>query len=112
MKKLNKPDYINAAATAVAALGLILAFVGCLVLSTKEGIGVNLALSPVVYIGAALIVAGLVGAILGNLRYIKSTDMNRVAASLALYVTVIALLVVIVLVAYTIFIPVLNPSNG
>ena len=38
--------------------------------------------------------------------------MNRVLASLALYVAVIALLAVLVLVVYTIFIPVLNPSNG
>lgn len=112
MMKLNKSDYINVASSAAAAIGLILAFVGCLALSGKEGIGVNLALSPVVYIGVALIVIGLAGAIFGNLRYIKGNDMNRFAASLALYITVVALLVVIVLVAYTIFIPVLNPSNG
>ncbi|WP_294547124.1 hypothetical protein [uncultured Pseudoflavonifractor sp.] len=110
--KLNKLDFINAASIAAALLGLILALVGCLVLSVQEGIGVNLSLSPVVYVGAALIVLGLIGAIAGNVLYNRRGDMNRVLASLALYVTVIALLAVLVLVVYTIFIPVLNPSNG
>ena len=110
--QLNKLDFINAASIAAARLGLILALVGCLVLSVQEGIGVNLSLSPVVYVGAALIVLGLIGAIAGNVLYNRRGDMNRVLASLALYVTVIALLAVLVLVVYTIFIPVLTPSNG
>ena len=89
--KLNKPDFINVASIAAALLGLVLALVGCLVLSVQEGIGINLSLSPAVYVGAALIVLGLVCAIAGNVLYNKRSDMNRVLASLALYVAVIAL---------------------
>lgn len=110
--KLNKLDFINAASIAAALLGLVLALAGCLVLSVQEGIGVNLSLSPAVYAGVALIVLGLVCAIVGNVLYNRHSEMNRVLASLALYVAVIALLAVLVLVVYTIFIPVLNPSNG
>lgn len=110
--KLNKADYINVASTAAALLGLILVLVGCLLFSPVLGIGINLNLSPAVYVGAVLIVAGFIGAILGNLRYNRTQGMNRVAASLALYVVVIAAMIMVMLIAYTIFIPVINPSNG
>ena len=110
--KLNKLDLINVASIAAALLGLVLALVGCLVLSVQEGIGVNLSLSPVVYIGVALIVLGLICSIVGNVLYVRRGGMNRALASLALYVAVIAFLAVLVLVVYTIFIPVLSPSNG
>lgn len=109
--KLHKLDYLNLAGGAIALAGFILAVIGCTVLSVPEGIGMNLDLSPVVYIGVALIIVGLAAAIVGNAFY-KSHDMNRAVASTALYIAAIALMVVIVLIAYTIFIPVINPSNG
>lgn len=109
--KLNKFDYVSVASSAAAVAGLILTFVGCLVLSVQEGIGVNLSLSPVVYAGAGIILLGLVGAIVSNILY-KKNDMNRVVATIAIYLAVIAFMVMTVLIAYTILIPVLNPSNG
>jgi len=109
--KLNKYDSISVISAAAAVVGLALAFVGCLVLSAQEGIGVNLSLSPVVYVGVVVIVLSLGGAIAANVLYEKK-EMNRVAATVAIYLAVIAVMVVIVLVAYTILIPVLNPSNG
>lgn len=110
--KLTKFDLINAASAAAAAFGLVLALVGCLILSIPEGIGINLSLSPVVYVGVALIVCGLIGAIVGNVLYNRNDNMNRFWASLSLYVAVIAVLAVVLLVAYSIFIPVLRPANG
>jgi len=109
--KLNKFDYLSAASAAGAVIGLVLAFVGCLVLSVQHDIGVNLSLSPVAYVGVVVIVLSLVGAIAANVLFEKK-DMNRVVATVAIYLAVIAVMVVIVLVAYTILIPVLNPSNG
>lgn len=109
--KLNKLDYLSVASSAAAVVGFALALVGCLVLSVQEGIGVNLSLSPVVYVGVVMILAGLVGAIAANVLYSKN-DMNRVAATVAIYLAVIAVMAVSILVAYTILIPVLNPSNG
>ena len=106
----NKFDYISVV-SAAAVVGLILAFVGCLVLSVQEGIGVNLSLSPVVYLGVVVIIFSLVSAIVANALYEKK-DMNRAVATIAIYLAVVAVMVVIVLVAYTILIPVLNPSNG
>jgi len=109
--KLNKFDYISVISAVAAVIGFVMALVGCLVLSTQEGIGVNLSLSPVVYLGIVIIFLSLVGAIVGNVLYEKM-DMNRVAATVAIYLAVIAVMAVIVLVAYTVLIPVLNPSNG
>lgn len=109
--KLNKLDYLSVASAAAAVVGFALALVGCLVLSVQEGIGVNLSLSPVVYIGIVIILVNLVGAIAANVLYGKN-DMNRVAATAAIYLAVIAVMAVSILVAYTILIPVLNPSNG
>ena len=57
--KLHKFDYLNLAGGALAVVGLILAVIGCAVLSVPEGIGMNLDLSPLVYVGVALIAAGL-----------------------------------------------------
>lgn len=109
--KLNRFDYISVASAIAAVVGLVLASVGCLVLSVQEGIGVNLSLSPVVYVGAVLILLSLAGAIAGNVLYEKNS-MNRVAATVAIYLAVIATMALTILVAYTILIPVLNPSNG
>lgn len=111
MLRLNKLDYINVAGGALAIVGFILGVIGCAVLSVPEGIGVNTDLSPMVYVGIALIVLGLAAAITGNVFY-KSHDMNRVVADIAIYAAVILLMIMIVVVAYTIFIPVINPSNG
>ena len=109
--KLNKLDYLSITSSAAAVVGLALALVGCLVLSVQEGIGVNLSLSPVVYVGVIIILVSLAGAIAANVLFSKN-DMNRVAATAAIYLAVIAAMVVSVLVVYTILIPVLNPSNG
>ncbi|HIR40115.1 MAG TPA: hypothetical protein IAB90_07030 [Candidatus Coproplasma stercoripullorum] len=111
MLRLNKLDYLNVGGCALAVIGFILGVIGCAVLSVPEGIGVNTDLSPMVYVGIALIVLGLAAAITGNAFY-KSHDMNRVAASVTIYVAVILLMVMILVVAYTIFILVINPSNG
>ena len=109
--KLHKFDYLNLAGGALAVVGLILAVIGCAVLSVPEGIGMNLDLSPLVYVGVALIAAGLAASSVGNAFY-KRCDMNRAIASAALYAAAIALMVVVVLIACTIFRPVINPSNG
>lgn len=109
--KLHKLDYLSVASSAAAVAGFILALVGCLVLSVQEGIGVNLSLSPVVYVGVIIILVSLAGAIAANVLYGRN-DMNRAAAAIAIYLAVIATMAVSFLVAYTILIPVLNPSNG
>lgn len=109
--KLHKFDYLNLAGGALAVVGLILAVIGCAVLSVPEGIGMNLDLSPLVYVGVALIAAGLAASSVGNAFY-KRCDMNRAIASAVLYAAAIALMVVVVLIACTIFLPVINPSNG
>lgn len=109
--KLNKLDYLSIASAAAAVVGFALALVGCLVLSVQEGIGINLSLSPVVYVGVAVILVSLAGAIAANVLYNRN-DMNRVAATVAIYLAVLAVMAVSVLVAYTILIPVINPSNG
>lgn len=109
--KLNKFDSISVISAVAAVAGFVMALVGCLVLSTQEGIGVNLSLSPVVYLGVVIIVLSLIGAIAGNALYEKM-GMNRIVATVAIYLAVIAVMAVTVLVAYTILIPVLNPSNG
>ncbi len=111
--KLNKLDYTNLAAIAAGIIGLILAFVGCLVLSVQHDIGMNFNISPVAYVGVCLVIASFVCSIVGNRLYIRNeSTMNRLLASLALYVGVFSLILVLVLIPYTIFIPVLNPQNG
>lgn len=110
--KLNKLDYINVASIATAIVGLILALVGCLVLSVPEDIGMNFDFSPVAIAGIVLTVLAFVGGIVGNVLYVKRGGMNRTLASVCLYVTVLSFLAVVVLIPYTIFIPVINPSNG
>lgn len=109
--KLKKLDYLSILSAAASVVGFVLTLVGCLVLSTQEGIGMNLSLSPVVYVGVVIILVSLVGAIAANVLYGKN-DMNRTAATAAIYLAVIAFMVMTILVAYTILIPVLNPSNG
>ncbi len=109
--KLNKFDYISVISAVAAVVGFVMALVGCLVLSTQEGIGVNLSLSPVVYVGVVINALSLIGSIVGNALYEKM-GMNRIAATVAIYLAVIAMMAVSVLVAYTILIPVLDPSNG
>ena len=110
--KLNKLDYINVASIAAAVTGLILALVGCLVLSVPKDIGMNFNFSPVAVAGIVLVTLGFVGGILGNVLYVRRGGMNRFLTSLCLYVTVLSFLAVVVLIPYTIFIPVINPSNG
>lgn len=109
--KLNKFDFINVGGVAAAVVGFILAIIGSAVLSKPEGIGVNFNLSPLVWVGVAVLAAGLAATIVGNVFY-KTRDMNRIVASASLYVAVIALMVIIVVIALTIVMPVINPSNG
>lgn len=109
--RLKNLDYLNAGSAIAAVVGLITAYIGCAVLSVQEDIGVNLALSPVVYVGSGLVLASLVGAIVGNVLYEKK-DLNRRIATAAIYLAVIAVMVLIVLIAYIVLNPVLNPSNG
>ena len=109
--KLKRFDYVNIVSTIAAVLGLCLSTFGGLVLSKPTDIGVNLALSPLVYVGVAMIVAGLIGAIVGNVNYEKH-GLNRKWAGIALYAAVIAIAVVTFVVTYTILIPVLHPTNG
>lgn len=109
--KLGKLDFINVAGSVLALVGFILTAIGCAVFSVPEGIGVNFNLSPLVYAGAGIMGAGLIAAIVGNVLY-RNHDMNRIAASTALYVATIAILVAIVIIALTILMPVINPSNG
>ena len=110
--KLSKSDYVNVVSIAAAILGLILALVGCLVLSVPEDIGMNFDFSPVAILGIVLVALSFVGGIVGNVLYVKQGGMNRKLASICLYVTVLSFLAVVVLIPYTIFIPVINPSNG
>ncbi len=112
LKINNKLDYLNLGSVIGSLIGFVLALVGCLALSNKVGIGVNTSLSPVVYVGIAVLVVGLALSIAGNIYYEKKDDMNRIFASTALYVAVIALMIVAVVIILTILMPVLHPTNG
>lgn len=108
MKRL---DFINVAALLLSLAGVILEVVGGAVLSVPTGIGMNLNLSPLIFIGLLLMTLGLATAIVGTVLTEKR-GLNKPLSTLALYVSVIAIMFAIVFLVLTIVMPVLRPSNG
>lgn len=108
--KLKKLDYINVAAIALTVMGVLLEIVGS-ANSIPETVGINLALSPMVYLGIALIAVSLVTAVTGSV-ITERHGMNKLISTVALYLAVIALMFGLVYLVLTIVMPVLNPTNG
>ena len=108
MKKL---DLINLTAVVLAVVGVILEVVGGVVFSGPTTVGMKLDLSPRLYVGIAVMIAGLAAAIVGTAMTEKK-QLNKTVSSVALYAAVIALLFALVFLVLTIVMPVLNPTNG
>ena len=107
---LKKQDYINVASIILSVVGIILEVIGGS-LSKPTTVGFNLALSPVLYVGVALIVVALILSIAGSVMTEKY-GLNKKISSIALYLSVILIMVSIVYVVLVIVMPVLNPTNG
>ena len=111
MKNLKKLDYFNLCGIVLAVVGLIVEYIGGAVFSVPETIGFNFDLSPVMFVGIALIALGLISAIIGTAMTVKK-DLNRKLSTAALYITAIALMLSVVYVVLVIVMPVLRPTNG
>ena len=108
---MKKFDYFNVVAIALAVLGIIVAVIGGSALSPATSVGMNTNLSPVLYIGCALIAVSLILAIIGSVLTEKH-DLNKVYSTIALYLSVLSVMFVIVYTVLVIVWPVLRPTNG
>lgn len=110
--KLKPLDYIHIGAIALAVLAFVLEIIGGQVLSYPTKIGFNFdELSPVLFVGFAFVVVGLLASIAGSVLTEKY-ELNKFLSSLALYFTIAMLMVGILFIVWTIVWPVVFPVNG
>lgn len=109
--KLKAIDGINIASILLAVAGIVLEVVGGAVFSVPVSVGMNTNLSPLMFVGIALMAAALAAAIVGS-ALTEKKGMNKVISAIALYLAVLALMFAVVFLVLTIVMPVLNPTNG
>ena len=96
---------------AVTVIGIVLELIGGLVLSKTYGVGLNLNLSPLVYVGIAFIILGFViSVIVENVYNKKKVDCSL--SHIAVLTALVAVLFAVIFLALVITLPVLMPSNG
>lgn len=109
--KIKALDSINIAAILLAVVGIVLEVVGGAVFSVPVSVGMNTNLSPLMFVGIALIAVSLAVSIVGS-AVTEKRGLNKPVSAVALYLAVLALMFAIVFLALTIVMPVINPSNG
>ena len=107
----SKAVMIDLATIAFTVLGAVLGAVGAFALSAAVGIGLNLALSPVTYVGAAMSLIGLAGSIV-TLNVYNKKGIRSKWAYIAVIIAIIAVIIVAISITLAITLPVLMPSNG
>ena len=106
------PLYNNLSITALAVtvVGVILEIIGA-VLSPAVGVGMNTNLSPVLFVGAAIILCGFIFTLVIKALGTK-TGASQKITNIARIVAIVALVFAVVCIAGVIFMPVLMPANG
>lgn len=96
---------------AVIGVGLVLELIGGLLLSPPVDIGINTNISPLTYVGLALVVVGLIGyiviCILG-----KKLSYNKTLKDILMLVCILAVIAAIIILACVIAWPAIFPENG
>lgn len=109
--KIKSLDLINISAIILTLVGVVLEVVGGEVLSVPISVGINTNLSPVLFVGIAVIVISLAVSIVGS-AITESRNLNKPVSAVAIYLSVIAVMFAIVYLVLTIVMPVFNPANG
>ena len=105
----SKVNQINIASIVVTVIGIILEIIGGM--TTDSGVGVNLILNPVTYVGMAVIAVGLIIAIVGY-NHAEAAGADWRLACIALYFAEAAVVFAVVFMVMCIIWPLYNPANG
>ncbi|MBR4209976.1 MAG: hypothetical protein IKQ96_07180 [Lachnospiraceae bacterium] len=96
---------------AVSIIGIVLELIGGLLLSPPIDIGINTNISPLAYVGAGLVVLGLLGYIIVCI-IAKKLSYSKVLKDVLMLVSIMAFFAAVILLACVIVWPAIFPVNG
>lgn len=96
---------------AVIGVGLVLELIGGLLLSPPIDIGINTNISPLTYVGVALVAVGLIGYIVTCILN-KKLSYSKNLKDILMLVSILAVIAAVIILACVIVWPAVFPKNG